>query len=73
MIEKEVQELELAERSQVLPQVWSIAHDFLDQDSQVSPAQTKRSSTRGFIEDVFHNRISFVSRTLLDEPNNLFE
>ena len=45
-IGQEVQEIELDKRSQVLPQDLSIAHDFLDQDSQVSPAQTKRSSSR---------------------------
>ena len=58
-IEQEVQELELAERFQVLPQVLPIAHDFLDQDSQVSPVQTKRSSSRVLLQ-------------LAQQPKNIF-
>jgi hypothetical protein len=45
-IEQEVQELELTERSQVLPQDVSIAHDILAQDVHVFHAHTTRSSTR---------------------------
>ncbi len=45
-IEQEVQELELTERSQVLPQDVSIAHDILAQDVHVFHAHAKRSSTR---------------------------
>ena len=47
-IEQEVQELELTERFQVLPQDVSIAHDILAQDVHVFHAHAKRSSTRDY-------------------------
>ncbi len=45
-IGQEVQELELTERSQVLPQDVSIAHDILAQDVHVFHVYATRSSTR---------------------------
>ena len=45
-IEQEVQELELIERSQVLPQDVSIARDILAPDAHVFHAHTTRCFTR---------------------------
>ncbi len=45
-IGQEVQELELTDKSQVLPQDVSIAHDILAQDIHVFHAHATRSSTR---------------------------
>jgi hypothetical protein len=55
-IEQEVQEVELTERSQVLPQDVSIAHDILAQDVHVFHAHAKRSLTRVFNSKVMMNR-----------------
>ena len=44
VIQQEVQELDFTGRFQDFP----IAHDFLDQDSQVSPMQATRSSSRAY-------------------------
>ena len=60
-IDQESQALERKMIPQVLPQVRSIAHDFLDQDSQVSPVQTKRSSSRVLLQLVQQPKISFYS------------
>jgi hypothetical protein len=43
---QESQELELAKRSQVFPQDVFIAHDFLDQDTQVFHVHETRCLTR---------------------------
>ncbi len=59
-IEQEVQELELTERSQVLPQDVSIAHAILAQDVDVFHAHPKRSSTRGgseIVDRYYKNRV----------------
>jgi len=45
-IKQEVQELELTERSEVLPQDVSIAHDILAQNVYVFDAHATRTSTR---------------------------